>query len=419
MAGIFGTHQQTQKIQGMTKVSYIAGPVPSNEIADRSQGLPAAPIYNPLVMSDGEFYLRLMGDQVSVLASYFPEKPLYRKGMAMIENALHKGIHGYTMPIGSIEPTLYPIARAIEVYKLRNRVPAVMATPSSPRVGSWENQSLVAGPIPEVEDMAKWWWMNDKAYLPRIGVTSEAQLREIIQNQFKDKFGRELDFVKSRWLGTWSAEYALQKEIVSLYNSNLEKFAHHPLYSFLPQTNAYPAAVVTKNILHSAGLQTMAKVGKFSQENMTLWTRNSILRANIGGNVGAVSPELSAFMLSGLPESRFGEFLGTSASGGSGTKWDKSSIGAFPIVALLGVIGAAVSGAFAFLTAVQQRETAAFASVQGWGTPAFAAAQQDWQGYDQQPTEKTSGLSLPIIAAAGMGLWLIFSDDGKGKKTKK
>lgn len=404
----------------MTKISYIAGAVPTNEFADRANQVTPLPYFNPLTMTDGQAYLTLMRDQAITLAQYYPENKTYRKALALIATQLNKGVNGFRPYYGVVDRSLYPVARAIDMYHER-RQPAVL--PNVAKVaGSWTDESLIAGEVPTPDaDFLAWWWSVDSAYLKTKGIKTLDMLRA-----WADKYINKLNLTPEQNAANqkvydagprqrrteFQIKYDTLKYIVNLYNTKLDTFAHHPLYSFLPQRNQYPPSVVTKNILHSAGVQGMAQVGDFSTQNMALWTRNSILRSNIAGGVGALSPERTAFALSGLPESEYGAFLGTSVNPvGSATKWKSvgDPVSASIIVAIIGLLGTAVTAAMQWLKEAQAKREAAMASVQGWGTQAFSANETDWDGYTQKPIPSGgSDLSTPLLIGGGaLALWAL------------
>lgn len=408
----------------MTKISYIAGlhGEGHDEVADRAALVQPAPYFNPLVMTEGGAYLRLMKDQVTMLSQYYPDQTRYKKGLALIDNALYAGVHGSTAFIGALDKSLYPIARAIDIYRTQ-RQPASRPVFRPGQVsGSWRDESLVAGigaEIPVPPDFALWWWQVDQAWFKANTRLRNAQeVKGYIEsvkttNRTKAPYQHYVEMAD---------KYDLLKFVVDKYNDTLVKFAHHPLYNFLPQNNSYPSEVITKNILHAAGVQSMANTGEFSIQNMTLWTRNSIMRANIDGNVGAISPEKTAFSLTGLDESVYSAWIGVGGTAQSRPNVrGEAQVGILPAVAvaIIGLIAAAVAAAGQFLTAVQNRKAAAFAGVAGWGTNAYSANEADWKNYQYgaggpggpggpPPATDTGSSNLPLIlAAAGAGLLLL------------
>ncbi len=412
----------------MTRISYIHGPVPVDEFQDRAKEVGKPDYINPLVLTDGGMYLRLMRNQVKTLAQYYPEDKKYRKGLSLIDNALHTGIHGPAPYIGAVEPSLYPVMRAIDVYKAR-RQPAMRQVRIS---GSWQDESLVAGigagEIPQItNELAIWWWFQDSEWIKKnLKVLNADGLKKTIPALESGSNVAE-DILKHYY--EFRQKYTDQKYIIDLYNDTLQKFAHHPLYNFLPQKNEYPPYVVPKSILHSGGVQAMANVGGWSPNNMSLWTRNAILQENIAGNAGALSPERTAFMLTGLPDEYFTQFIGTGLTGsrdrpGSAKVTGDAAIGILPAVAvaIIGLIAAAVGGAFAYLQSIEQRKSAtAMASVQGWGTQAFSASEADWKDWIINPdgtispkngatTTTDTSSNMPLLLAAAAGAILLTQD---------
>jgi len=78
-------------------------------------------------------------------------------------------------------------------------------------------------------------------------------------------------------------------------------------------------------------------------------------------------------------------------------------------LAIIALITAAVGGAFAYLQSIEQRKSAtAMASVQGWGTEAYAAGKGDWIGFmTPGNTPNTASSNLPLLIGAGAGLLLL------------
>lgn len=400
----------------MTKISYIHGPVPADEFPDRAKAVQPAEYFNPLVLTEGEAYLRLMRDQVKVLNEYYPENRTYKKGLSLINNALHKGIHGEMPYMGALDPSLYPVARAIDVYKAQ-RQPATRPVWTAAQLsGSWRDESMVAGEIPDLgTNFALWWIQQDRDWLTKFFKGKSPSVNSVQAAIAAMKDGAPTGREWNDRYKEYSQKYETIKYIIDLYNDTLEKFAHHPLYNFLPQRNEYPASVVTKNILHSAGVQACATTGEFSVTNMALWTRNSILRKNIAGNVGALSPERTAFVLSGLPEDEYPKFLGQPAVDVKSQKTRTGTgIGNPVLIALIPLITAAVAAAAQMYTAAQQRKAAAFAGVQGWGTAAYAANEADWQRMQLDPNappmETADTTNWPLIIGGGVAAaWLLTS----------
>lgn len=396
----------------MARISYIHG-IPEDEIRDRAKLVQPAPYLNPLAMTDGEMYLRLMREQATTLQQYFPDKPLYSKAVALINNSLHKGIGAITAPTGSVEPGLYPVMRAIDIFKER-RGPAVR--PRSAIGSSWTDASLVAGigagEIPELNsEFAVWWFLGDSAFLKSKGIKDASALKKFLDAAKNTVPINPKNDLEKHWADAWT-RYNTQRDIIRIYNDTLQKFAHHPLYSFLPQGNMYTQSVTTKGILHGAGVQSLAGIGEFSTENMSLWTRNGILRENIAKAVGALSPEQTAFALTALPDSEFAAFLGAKASAPI-TRSGGEKIGIAPaiIAGILALISAAIAAAAQCKVAVEQRKTAALSSVQGWGTQAYAASEKDWQGYSQAAPVGAPGAggssNLPLIIGGAAAAYLL------------
>ena len=269
----------------------------------------------------------------------------------------------------------------------------------------------IGAEIPQVNaEFVVWWYLNDSKFLKPFGLKDASALKKYLdaaKNKIPVPPRNEFE---RHWVDAWK-NWNNQRYIIDLYNDTLQKFAHHPLYNFLPQGNMYTQSVTTKSILHGAGVQSMAAIGEFSNDNMNLWTRNSILRENIAGMVGALSPEQTAFALTSLPDSEFATFLGKSS--GPITRDNVNKIGIAPVVvaAILALVSAAIAAAAQMKIAVEQRKTAALGSVQGWGTQAYAASEKDWQGYTQTGNNATptgaGGSNLPLIIGGAAAAYFL------------
>lgn len=395
----------------MTKISIIAGTIARDEIKDRAAEVKPAPYFNPILMTEGQAYLTLMRDQALMLSQYYPENRLYRKAVSMADNALYHGIGAYAPYIGSVEPSLYPVANAIHVFKSKKQ-PAVRPRPGG--IGSWQTESLVAGEVPDAPDFGIWLWNVDRDWLKAHKVTD------------LNKVQKYIDFAKGMNPASQDYQHYADKKgkydylvyVTKLYNDTIDKFGHHPLYNWIPKTKEiYPAEVVAKSIWHAGGVQALANASDFSVQNMELWTRNGILRANIKGNAGAISPELTCFQFTGLPDSAYTEWL-TGKKIVVSDKKDKigeAAIGNPVLLAILAIVAAALSYAQTVQQGINAKRATAFSGVQGWGTPAYSATEQDWRNYqkdleNQPPDHGTGlGLSLPVLGAGALAMYLLFS----------
>lgn len=396
----------------MTRISIIAGTIARDEILDRAAEVKPTPFFNPLVMTEGQAYLTLVRDQALTLAQYYPDNPMYKKAVSMADNALYKGIGGCYAPyVGSVEPTLYPVARAIQIFKNKQQ-PAIQ--PKNRGIGSWAAESLVAGEIPQVtNEFVLWWWANDTAYL-KSKFKDISQLKTTLHSMKDTPPPAARNDFEKHWI-EFSGKYDYLKYVVDLYNNTINKFAHHPLYNWIPKTKeVYPAEVVTKSIWHAAGVQSMAAAGDFSLENMAMWTRNGILQANIKGNAGAISPELTCFQYTGLPDSVYTEWLNGKqvVTSNKKDKIGEAAMGNPILLAILAIVSAAIAYAQTVQQGINQKRATAFAGVQGWGTKAYSAEEADWMHYQEQLDKQTaggqdSGISLPMVAAGAAAAYFL------------
>lgn len=395
----------------MPRIEYIAG---ADEVRDRSREVTPAPFFNPLLMTEGQAYLTLMRDQVATLRQYYPDRPIYRKALTKIDNAIHAGVHGPAPFVGAVEPSLYPVMRAIQIYR-NERQPAVRPKGN---IGSWASQSMVAGagrigageiPTPH-HNFSFWWLQNDRAFLEKFIKNRPVTHKDVdaLVSALTGGAPIDKDGLGERY-NKFLQKYNLLNYVVRLYNDKIDKFAHHPLYNFLPESSGYPAAVVTKNILHKAGVETCAGVGDFSLQNMGLWVRNGILRSNITGGAGAISPEDTIFQLIDLPGDQYAPWLK-----GKVTRVDRPNVHGGPAIGnpavIVPIIIAAIGAAATIATAlIEAKQNNAFASVQGWGTNAYAAGTADWADYQesiQAQQQSQTGNWVPL-AAAGVAAFLL------------
>lgn len=403
----------------MTRISYIHGPVPQNEVKDRAAEVKPLPYFDPLGMTEGQAYLTLMRDQVLTLAQYYPDRPIYKKGLSLINNTLYKGINSISPAIGAVEPTLYPVMNAIQKYKQKTFSAVSPAGISG--IGSWKSQSMVAGIGADIIDKPKasftlWWFLSDRDYLKTKGITDP----NVLQRQYVDPFeyGTRTEKDKPwgdlypRWL-EFRKRYDKVKFVIDLYNNKIEEFAYHPIYNYLPSNSGeFPATVVAKQLYHRAGVESCAKEGYFSNENMSLWMRTGILRANIKGDAGALSPEQSIFSFTGLPDSQYQSWLNGNKIYSVNRQRNDAKVG-IAFVVLIPLIVAAIAAATQIaLAIINKDQVSALNSVQGWGTNAYAMSEADWKHYQELIQNEKSGgnsLPLPLLLGGGAALYLALS----------
>ncbi len=340
----------------MTRISTIHG-IPFNEYADRSVNVAAKDYFPYLSMTKGQMEMALLRQRAQMYAGFYPEFPVYRQAVAMLDKALKDGDTGVNY-IGAVPDDLQGLAATIQT-AAKKRQPASRAgfVPMSAKVGSI---------IPLQQRYEE--CMNNSSIFDR------------------PKCGQRLI-------------------IETILNNGIAKCGHHLLYKSLPRNYALPQDVSTKRILHGTGVEGMALVGDIDTDLMYLWVENGILLKNTEQKIGPLNSTYTSMYLAPDPEQALDQYkawlqgqpVGKQAkikAGGIG------KIGIDPITAgvIIAIVGA-LTAAFDMLKEMRKQKAYAMVQAQGFGTQAFSANQGDWMG---APAANNDNLLLIGGAAAAL-----------------
>lgn len=390
----------------MTKISYIQGPpkVPKNELADRGREVSAAPDYIPFLgMTEGEMSLALLREQLKLYARAYPDFPQYRQGLTMVENALYNGISGYNF-LGAVPDELVNIAQLIDRAKSLNQ------TAGGELFAEKRPKGIYIGEIiPTTKEDCRWlasvamgkkYWGNDPNAWPRISDW------ESLPPGGSFPIKREAN--KDEWMKLVE-ECEFRKEMEILLNEKLEKSSHHMLYKGIPSN--YPPMSGTnmglKRILHLAGIESLANAAGVSVDNMKAWVEIGVQRSSALANIGPLgSVESGFYVATNGNDKAYQDFLAWAA--GNNRPGGRIGIAPAVVIAIIGLVSAALSAAVEIVKAVNVRKVAALASAQGFGTSAYSPEKGDLNvGGAVTPGKDNTGL---LIAAAA-GAYLLLNDE--------
>jgi hypothetical protein len=363
----------------MTRISTIHG-IPFNEYADRSANVAAKDYFPYLSMTKGEMELALLRQRAQMYAGFYPEYPVYRQAVAMLDKALKDGDTGVNY-IGAVPDDLQGLAATIQT-AAKKRQPASRA--------GFQPSAKVGSIIPVQQ-------RYDECYKA-----------EIERLRAQDPFGYATPAGRQKQENFAKAKCGQAFTIETILNNGIEKCGHHLLYKSLPRNYAVPQDVSTKRILHGTGVEGMALVGDIDTDLMYLWVENGILLKNTEQKIGPLNSTYTSMYLAPDPEQALNQYkawlqgqpVGKQAkikAGGIG------KIGIDPITAgvIIAIVGA-LTAAFDMLKEMRKQKAYAMVQAQGFGTQAFSANQGDWMG---APSANNDNLLL--IGGAAAALYLL------------
>lgn len=288
----------------MTKVSYIHGfdfngtqkkpprVADQTEASQRAAGVPKQPFHNYGILTDGEFSLVLLMDQLEVLEGAYPEmSTITRKGRDMIKDALYNGIHsGKIINTGFIPTELNIVAQTIGEAKSR-RMPAGSIL-TGPR------NTIKAGIDPFISrDSA----INGNDTIP----VPDCQM---LLNNYNQLLAAQSSSGGSPWdnsnygqgatvqqqAAAALAEYntcVKQLNMIKDLNMYLEKSSHHLLYEYIVNPSGESGVVGAKYVLHKNAVSAFSSVTTLSRSNLRLWLRNGIMHNNAENGISPFTPE--------------------------------------------------------------------------------------------------------------------------------
>lgn len=370
----------------MTRISTIHG-IPFNEYADRSANVAAKDYFPYLSMSKGEMELALLRQRAQMYAGFYPEFPVYRQAVAMLDKALKDGDTGVNY-IGAVPDDLQGLAATIQT-AAKKRQPASRAGTAA-RVGS-------VIPLAARFDAC---------------VVARSQQRGLLTEEPDPSTYDYL--VWEQQAGARSQIFQECKQVMDvekILNDGLEKFGHHLLYKSFPRNYATPPDVGTKRILHQTGIEGVANVGQMDPELVYMWVENAIMLKNTQIKIGPWNSAYTSVYLAPDPEQALNEYkkwlfgqpvqVREKLQAGIGKIGDPVTVSAI-IFAIIG----AMKVAFEWLKEIQRTKQLAMVEARGFGTQAFSANQSDWQG---SPT--TGGAlgndNLLLIGGAAAALYFL------------
>jgi len=390
----------------MTKISYIHG-VPQNEVADRSKSVRPKTFLSADKMTDGQMYLALLRDRVRIFGDFYGN-PAYKQAESMIDNALYAGVHGNISFTGDMrDPVLQAVAAQIKRSKGATRSAMGLDRGINARIGDLAQLAAIPLLGDGSASAAERWAYSEvwKKYRPyfnawkppfketdsflAMGAKSVKWPNDDVKTKILGYFSDRVDYFKS------------QNVVIQVYNDSLEKSAHHLLYHNLnPKWAAMPTRVDVKRILHGGGVSALAQAGDFSQQNMSLWVENGVLRKNIERGIGPENSVNASFIL---------------ASGNSDaykSNYDAAIAGAWTpekIIALVTAITAALGAMAGIVVSVRSKRPAAFGAANNLGTEPFSAQTTDWPNTPPAPVSQTKSDNLPLIIGAAAAGYLLLS----------
>ena len=352
------------KREFMPQISYIHG------VGTTARNIPAKkspkPIINYDLMTDGEFRLVLLDDQLRILQSYYGDQNgLHQKGRNLIFQALsRKGLHqGQSKNFtGSIPSQLQSVAKEISLARQRTR-------PASTQI----NKIIRPGGAAQ-----------------SIGMVQNEVLVPIEDCQAKFLDGRSasqlLDAVRSPEF----KECVRQAKLRIILNDHINNLSHQVIYEFITNPNAETQVVTTKSVLHKIWLDQVSTTTGITRDNMRLWLRNGVMRQNVEHGTEPWQPERTI------------DFI---------RKKGQEGIGVIPaVVPILGAIAGALTAMAGFILAIKKDEQDLHNQIRNMGQQSASAHPNDFG--NGAPGSGTNSIindpNLPLyLGAAAAGVLLI------------
>lgn len=357
----------------ISEVHGIRGKIPADEYAGRGSMVTNLGYVPYLSLTKGEMELWLAAQRAKMLAQWYGnDAPQYAKACQLIENALHKGVHGGISSVGVVPDYLQNVAALIKSAERKN-APASRAMFVRPQGISGIGQIIPYNDrVKACLDAAK-----KLPALPRANAQAKC-LRNF--------------------------------EIEKIFNGAIEKSGHHVLYHRIPSGIVVPTRVDVKRILHLGGIGGMAQVGEIDNGLMAGWVENGIIAKNAQIGVGAISSLRAAAEISPDPAQWIQRFTGQA----SGTS-DKSRPGAglngigIPAVVIIEAVTAALVAAKDLISALFKQQ--AVIKAEGFGTPAYSAEANDFLGGGMTTTTGGFDMKTLLLLGGAAALLLLAGDD--------
>lgn len=364
----------------MTEIRSITGL--ASELKDRGKYVSSKAPYIPYTaMTTGEMKLALLQDNYLIKSALYPEVRAYKQAGDMYGNALNAGVSRGVNFVGALyDPILQ--AAAQNITKASKQIAPASGRSfigrSSLISGIRIGEPLYTGDFDHdcVQYATKlanqkynlnkpWTWWNNKS-----DITGPDKAKREFWNQSK-------------------LECEIRVGVEQILNANIVNTSHHIVYKnmgsgFKPILGSQ---VLTKKILHYAGVGGLANVSGLSMKIMDSWTEAGIKRKNATIGAGAANSVSSSLALSPDPERYAAEYNNyLKVNPNDDIKYD--AIGAIGepvtiiittvVIPLISAITAAAAEANKMKASLDAKKAGALATVQGYGTPAFSADKQDF-----------------------------------------
>jgi len=342
--------------------------VPADEFADRGKMVQGGGYIPYLSMTAGEMRLAMAAQRAKVLAQWYGnDAPQYKQAYAMLENALHNGVHGGQRWVGALPDALQPVAQFIKSTS-RDTAPASTS-------GIYGRSSLIHGIGQEI-------------------VPVKERYQKCVQEQIK----------KGNATAGWTT-CLRQMKIEQIFNDAIVNTGHHVLYHKISQNKPMPDRVYTKLLLHLGGVQGMAVAGDIRKSLMGEWVETGIIERNAQGAAGPIGSLKSSFLLSPDPAAT-AKKLETAAK-----KFDNFLPGGVKgignpaaVVAIIGAIAGAIVAVATLINALRQQQ--AVIAAQSFGTEAYSARQSDWDG-----AFGSHGIDPVLLIGAAAAIWWLMEEN--------
>lgn len=390
----------------MTEIRSIHG-IHKSELSDRGKmASPKAPYIPYTSLTKGEVYLALLYDQASTYAQAYPDFPVYTTAANMYHNALRAGVSRGVQFVGAMYDPILQKAASNILQASKQTAPAAQVITN--------RRSLIQGvnigetPIYTGDFDHDCVQYATKMANKKFGVNTSWQHWKLMP------FG----FRKGYWLQQKSI-CETRAGIEKIMNDNMVQISPHMLYKSISE--AFPKTlgtlVLTKKLLHFAGVGGLGIVSELSTNTMDSWVETALIRKNASSGVGTFGSISSSMSLAPDPQemvAAYNDFLKKNPT--KNPKFDKIN-GAHVgepvtiaviagITALVTAIGGAIAKAAAFQQQLNAKKAGALSQVQGWGTGALEAKQTDYLTPGQNNPDQNSNFLLLGVAAVGAYLLL-------------
>lgn len=356
----------------------------AGEMPDRGKLVSAKAPYIPYTaLTKGEFNLAILYDKATILAAAFPEIKVFGQAAGLYRNALQKGVSNGVSFVGALhDPVLQQAARNI----------ATASRQMSPAAGAFIGRLSLGNGVHIGDDPANFTGDFDHDCV---------QYATKAANQY---FHRSKDWtwwknsppgfgpaqVERNYWQMKKSECETKVAIEKILNDNMVNTSLHLVYKDLSSgfKPILGSQVLTKKILHAAGVGGLGNVAELSSVMMDNWVEAAIIRKNASIGAGPNGSIAASMALAPDPAGYVAQYNAYLAKNpAANPKYDKingpAAIGS-PIVvitaitALIAAIGNAIGKAAEMQKQLNSKKAGALAAVQGYGTPAFSAEQADF-----------------------------------------